>query len=69
MKTLMTLGMIATLLMLGGCSEEKKAAEADKRDHVLRQPIDVMNDAKSAVDTINQRTKAQEEEAKEVAGH
>jgi len=69
MNPVIVLAVLAALMLLGGCSEEQKTAEADKRDHVLRQPIDAMYDAESAVGTINQRTKAQEEQAKAVAGH
>lgn len=69
MKPLFLLAMGMFLLIIGGCSEEKKADEALPKDHFLRQPIDTMNDAKAVTGTVNQAIKAQEEQAARIAGH
>jgi len=69
MKPVFALTMAAALLFLFGCSEQKKETEADKKDHVLRQQIDMMNDAKAAQSALDEKTKAQDAEAAALTGH
>ncbi len=57
------------LFLISGCSDQKSQTESDKKEHFLRQQIDVMNDAKAVAQTLNQNTKAQEEKAKELTNH
>ena len=61
--------VVVILLFIGGCSDQNTETEGDKRDHVLRQEIDVMRDARSVVQTTNDRQRAQDEQADALAGH
>ncbi|UFS61832.1 hypothetical protein LOH54_09205 [Sulfurimonas sp. HSL-3221] len=65
MKTLW--GLVCILTLFGGCSDQK--TEGDKSDHMLRQEIDVMHDAQSVTQTMNAKTKEQEQQADALAGH
>jgi hypothetical protein len=69
MKPLFAILLTLTLLVINSCSDQKAASDADKKDHVLRQQMDVMNDAKSATETLNQSIKEQDAEAAAAAGH
>lgn len=64
-------GMALTLflILISGCSDQTSQTESDKKNHVLRQQIDVMNDAKAVTQTLNQNTKAQNNQAEELTGH
>jgi len=69
MKPIAAIAIAFTLLIIDGCSGEKKESEADKKDHVLRQQFDVMQDAEAVKQTVNENMKAQEEQAAQIAGH
>jgi hypothetical protein len=69
MKPLFAPALFATLFIISGCSEEKNESESGKKSHLLRQPIDTMNDARAVAETMNRAVKAQEEQAAEIAGH
>ncbi|MHC3995562.1 hypothetical protein ACXWTF_12125 [Thiomicrolovo sp. ZZH C-3] len=67
MKTL--LALVFTVMLVGGCSDQKTETEGDKSDHVLRQEIDVMRDAQSVTQSANAKLKEQEAQADALAGH
>jgi hypothetical protein len=69
MKPLFAILLTLTLLVINSCSDQKAASDADKKDHVLRQQMDVMQDAKTATETLNQSINEQDAEAAAVAGH
>ena len=69
MKPIYAIALTFTLLVINGCSENKTASEADKKDHVLRGQIDTMRDAQNVTKTLNESIKAQDEQATQIAGH
>jgi hypothetical protein len=69
MKSLCALLFALFILTIGGCSDQKRTADADKKDHLLRQQMDVLHDAENVTGTINQKIKTQDEEAAQIAGH
>jgi len=69
MKIVSAILLTVTLLVINNCSDQKNASDSDPKDHVLRQQIDTMNDAKAVTDSISQATKAQDAQAEAIAGH
>lgn len=69
MKPLFAILLTLTLLVINSCSDRKAASEAEKKDHVLRQQMDVMQDAKTATETLNRSVSEQDAEAAAVTGH
>jgi len=61
--------LVLMSLFIGGCSDQKTETEGDKRDHVLRQEIDVMRDAQSVTQSANAKLKEEEAQADALAGH
>lgn len=49
MKSLFIL--VVALLLISGCSDQKK--ESEKKDHVLREQIDIVHDAKAVTQSMN----------------
>jgi len=68
MKVLFAL-LAFSLLFFSGCSEQKTQNETGKKDHVLRQQIDTMNDARAVSQNLNSITDAQDEQAAQITGH
>jgi hypothetical protein len=69
MKPLFAILLTLTLLVINSCSDRQAASDADKKDHALPQQMDVMHDAKTATETLNQSIKGQDAEAAAAAGH
>ncbi|WP_345987255.1 hypothetical protein WCX18_08945 [Sulfurimonas sp. HSL1-2] len=67
MKTLFAL--VFTAMLIGGCSDQNTKTKGEKSDHVLRQEIDVMREAKRVIQMTNDRVREQDEQADALPGH
>ena len=57
------------MLAVAGCSDRDKASETEMKDHVLRQQVDLMNDAKAVTGTLNRQTEARNAQSEQLTGH
>jgi len=69
MKPIFAILLSLLLLIINGCSDQKRTSEADKKDHVLREQIDMVNDANVVTDSLNRDIKAQDSQAQQLTGH
>lgn len=69
MNPLFTFVFVWTVMFIAGCSNEEAQSDADRKDHVLRQEMDVMYDARSMTRTANEKIREQNRQADALAGH